>query len=96
MGAKHPLRRNVTAQETARRLGISVRQARRVVSEPRTEFLARAAERRERAAELRRQGFKYADIAIELGCSIGTVSGLLAVARRHGVPTEATSTAVAS
>ena len=82
--ARSPQRRKITARELAERLGSSVRTAQRLVAEPRTEFLARARQRRARAVELRLQGLKYVEIAAEMECAVGTVSTLLHEARRLG------------
>ena len=54
------------------------------MAEPRDEFLNRAAERRSKVAEMRKQGLKYADIAAETGLSIGAVSRLIHDAKRYG------------
>ncbi|WP_345711473.1 sigma factor-like helix-turn-helix DNA-binding protein [Kineococcus glutinatus] len=51
------------------------------MAEPRNQFLARAAERREQAVALRAQGLSYLEIAAEMGCSTGTVGRLLHDAR---------------
>lgn len=82
MGAETPGRRKRTAREAAEALGASPRTIRRIVAEPRDEFLARAAERRRRAVELREQGLKYREIADEMGVTTGTVGTLLRDARK--------------
>lgn len=82
--AKRQQRRSITAKELARRLGSSERTARRLVAEPRDEFIARGHARRKKAAELRKQGLKYKDIAEELDCTIGAVGALIYEARKHG------------
>lgn len=82
MTARAPKKRNITARELAERLGSSERTARRLVAEPRDDFLARAAERRRRAVELREQGLKYREIADEMGITTGTVGTLLRDARK--------------
>jgi transposase len=77
MGAQTPARRSKTARELAEEFGVTPRTIQRLVAEPREEYTARARQRRERAAQLRKQGLKYREIAEELGVSIGTVSKLL-------------------
>lgn len=90
MTAENPRRRptGTTARQIAEKYGLSVRHVMRIAAEPRTEFLARAAERRTRAAELRRRGYTHARIAAELGCTPGAAGALLALARQHGLSTE--------
>jgi DNA-directed RNA polymerase specialized sigma24 family protein len=82
--ARAQKRRSITARELAERLGSSERTARRLVAEPWDEYLARAAERRKRAVELRKQGLKYPQIAKEMGISTGSVGSLIHDARKHG------------
>ena len=74
MGAENPIRRTLTARESAELIGCSPRTIQRIAAEPRADFLARAAEQRERIMALRGQGLKYREIAEELGISPGTVS----------------------
>lgn len=95
MAAKRPTRRPATAKRMAEHYGLSVRHVQRVWAEPRETFLARAAERRERAAELRRQGYTQAQIGAELGCSAGAAGALLFEARRYGISTDPTPTGIA-
>ncbi|WP_427019553.1 sigma factor-like helix-turn-helix DNA-binding protein (plasmid) [Pseudarthrobacter sp. P1] len=76
-GARTPARRKVTAREAAELLGCSPRRIRAAVAEPREEYIARAAERRENVMALRAKGLKYREIADELGISIGTVSTII-------------------
>lgn len=82
-GAETRARRTMTAKEGAARLGVSPRTIQRIIAEPREEFVARARERREKAAELRASGMKYKDIAEEMGISTGAVGSLLYEARKH-------------
>lgn len=77
MTARHPVRRKITAREAAERMGLSERQVRRLAAEPRSAYLERAAERRERAVELRIAGLTYRQIAAELDCSLSSVSRML-------------------
>lgn len=83
MPAENPIRRTKTAKEMAARLGVSERTIRNVVAEPRAEFLARTAVNRRRAVELREQGLKYREIAVEMGISMGAVGKLLHDARKR-------------
>lgn len=66
-------RRKHTARELGERFGKSPRQIRRIIAEPRAEYLAQANEKRERVRELRAKGLTMRAIAAELGCSVGTV-----------------------
>lgn len=77
MTAKNPVRRNVPARVLAEQFGASERTVRRIVAEPRSEYIERARQRRQRAWELRQGGATYKDIADDLGCPVGTVSTLL-------------------
>jgi DNA-directed RNA polymerase specialized sigma24 family protein len=80
--ARAPQRRSITARELAERLGSSERTARRLIAEPRDEFLERAKVRRDRVVALRRKGMKYKDIAEEMGISTGAVGRILHDARK--------------
>ena len=82
MGAENPMRRTMTAREAAERVGCSPRTIQRAYAEPRHEFLARAAERREKVLALREQGLKYREIAEELKIPLGTVKTILHQAKR--------------
>jgi len=84
MGATNARQRKMTARTAAERFGVSTRTIVRFAAEPREEFLARAAERRARVVELRTAGLKYVNIAIEVGCSVGTVGRLIHDARQRG------------
>jgi DNA-directed RNA polymerase specialized sigma24 family protein len=75
--ARTPARRTMTAREAAEKTGFTARHIRRVVAEPRDEFLARAAQRRERVMALRGEGKKYREIADELGLPMGTVKTII-------------------
>ncbi|USI93073.1 helix-turn-helix domain-containing protein [Rhodococcus pyridinivorans] len=81
-GARAKQRRAITAKELAQRLGSSERTARRLVAEPREDFLERAQVRRTQVVELREQGMKYREIADKLGISTGTVGRILHDARK--------------
>ncbi len=83
MTAETPGRRKMTARKAAEQLGVSPRTVQRIMAEPRSEFLARAAANRVRALELREQRHTYAEIATIMGLSIGSVSKLLYDARKH-------------
>lgn len=82
MGAENPARRGRTAREVAERIGASTRTVRRIIAEPREEYLARAAERRRRVLELRAQGLKLREIAEEVDMTVGGVGTILHHARR--------------
>jgi DNA-directed RNA polymerase specialized sigma24 family protein len=82
VSAQASRRRRVTARELAERLGSSERTARRLIAEPRADFLARAAANRARAVELRGQGLLYREIAEQMDIPIGNVGRLLNDARR--------------
>lgn len=75
-------RRSITAKELARRLGSSERTARRLIAEPRDQFLERAELRRNQVVELREQGMKYREIAEKLEMSTGAVGRILHDARK--------------
>lgn len=62
-----------TAREMAAKVGISVRTAQRWTSQPRDEYLAAAAQRREKIRALRANGLSMRAIAAEVGCGVGTV-----------------------
>lgn len=83
MTAAHPTRRKITAREAAEKLGVSPRTVSRFMAEPRSDFLARAAERRQAVLDLRLQGLSYAKIGAELGLSTGAVGRLLRDAKLH-------------
>ena len=85
MVAENPTRRNRTARDIAARLGVSTRTVQRIIAEPRDEFEARAAARRERVIELRRGGLTYAAIAAEVGMTVGGVGTVLHHARKAGI-----------
>ena len=81
-GAKHPVRRKMTAREAAEQFGASTRTIQRLFAEPRDEFLGRAKERRDCVVTLRKQGMKYKDIAEKMGISTGAVGRILHDARK--------------
>lgn len=80
--ARAQQRRAITAKELAQRLGSSERTARRLVAEPRQEFLERAQARRTQVVGLRKQGMKYTEIAEKLGITTGAVGRILHDARK--------------
>lgn len=77
-------RRNHTARELGKRFGITPRQVRRIIAEPREEFLARANEKRAAVKHLRLQGMTMTAIADELEVSVGTVHRYVKEAREAG------------
>jgi len=89
VSAETPERRKQTARELAASFGVSSRTVQRLVAEPRDDFLARARARRARAVELRAQGLKHREIAVEMDVPIGTVSRLLHEAKKLAKTQEA-------
>ncbi|MDY6050889.1 MAG: helix-turn-helix domain-containing protein [Rothia sp. (in: high G+C Gram-positive bacteria)] len=73
MVAENPVRRKKTARELAEQLGISQSTVRRLMAEPRADYLARANTKREQVAELRAQGLSVRAIANKLEISKSTV-----------------------
>ncbi|PFG33786.1 sigma factor-like helix-turn-helix DNA-binding protein [Sanguibacter antarcticus] len=88
MAAEHPIRRTLTARETAQRMGISPRTVRNIIAEPRPQYEARAAQRRELIITLRRTGLTYQQIATQVGMTKGGVATTLHHARKTGINTE--------
>lgn len=74
MAALNPVRRSLTAKVMAERLGVSERTIFNYIAEPRSEYEARANERRRLIAEKRAQGMTMRAIAAELGVSLGLVA----------------------
>ena len=93
MSAETPARRKRTAREIAESMGASERTIRRIVAEPRDQFLARAAANRRQAVELRNQGLKYREIAEVMGISTGSVGTLLHQARKSGTDAQGQASA---
>ena len=73
MGAEHAVKRKRTAREVAERLGVSERTVRNFVAQPREEYLADAAARRERIRALRAQGLSMRAIAEKEDITVGAV-----------------------
>nr|CDL66209.1 unnamed protein product [uncultured bacterium] len=73
MVAENPVRRKKTARELAEQLGISQSTVRRLMAEPRADFLARANAKRQQVAELRATGLSVRAIAQETGISKSAV-----------------------
>lgn len=69
MVAEKPIRRKKTARELADQLGVSQSTVRRLMAEPRDQYLARANTKREQVAELRNQGLSVRAIAEKLEIS---------------------------
>jgi len=78
-------KRRMTATEAAKRFGVSVRTIRNVVAEERSEYVGRAASRREQIIELYRQGLKQKAIAAQLDVTPTLVSIRLREAHETGV-----------
>ena len=66
-------RREQTARELGERFGRSPRTIRRIIAEPREEFLRRAEERHEKIRELRAEGLSMRAIGDQLGISARAV-----------------------
>lgn len=79
------MRRTLTARELAERFGVSERTVQRSVAEERTDYVARAAARREQIVALHRQGLGVRAIARQLTLSPGLVSTRLKEAREAGM-----------
>lgn len=73
MVAEKPIRRKKTARELADQLGVSQSTVRRLMAEPRDQYLARANTKREQVAQLRKQGFSVRAIAEKLEISKSAV-----------------------
>lgn len=73
MVAENPVRRKKTARELAEQLGISQSTVRRLMAEPRADFLARANSKRQQVAKLRATGLSVRAIAQETGISKSAV-----------------------
>lgn len=78
-------RRKMTANEAAKRFGVSPRTIRRVVAEERDEYVSRAESRRDQIIALYRQGLKQSAIAAQLDVTPALVSIRLREARAAGV-----------
>lgn len=72
MVAENPVRRKKTARELAEQLGVSASTVRRLIAEPREQYLARANSKREQVAALRSEGLSVRAIAEKLGISKST------------------------
>ena len=73
-------RRKKTAKETAAHVGVSVRTIQRWIAEERTDYQARATERRRIAGTLHEKGATWAEIAEALGATEWAARALV---RRH-------------
>ena len=66
-------RQGKTIADLASRTGLSKRTITRYTSEPREEYLARVAEKKALARDLRERGFSIREIARQTGCSKSAV-----------------------
>jgi len=92
-GAEYSMRRKRLAREVAEQMGSSIRTVKRMVAEPREEYLDRARAKTAQAVELRAQGLTHREIGETMGISIGLVGILLHHARKKatkglGMPPE--------
>jgi hypothetical protein len=83
MTAWKPQKRKQTARELAKRFGKSPRQIRRVMAQPRAEYLAAQAARRAEAARLRAEGLEWAEVARRVGTSSPAAARMLALRARR-------------
>lgn len=65
--------RKHTARELGERFGRTPRTIRRIIAEPREEFLARAQDKRERTRQMKNEGASIKEIQEALGISQATV-----------------------
>jgi hypothetical protein len=73
LAAEHAVKRQRTAREVAEELGVSPRTVRRVVAQPRAEYLGEAEQRRQRIRAMRSQGMTMRAIANEEGIVVSAV-----------------------
>lgn len=78
-------KRHGTARELAERFGVSPRTVQRLVAEERSEYVGRAASRRDQIIALHRRGLKQKAIAAQLDVTPALVSIRLREAREAGV-----------
>ena len=84
MTAWKPQKRKGTARELAARFGKSPRQIRRVIAQPRAEWLAEQAARRAEAARLRlEEGLDWDEIAQRIGAPSRNAARMLAIRAKH-------------
>jgi DNA-binding NarL/FixJ family response regulator len=83
MSAIKPAKRKHTARVLGEKMGLSARQVRRYIAEPRENFERRAATRRAQVAAMRKQGLPLADIAKELNTTVNAVKSLHKQARKE-------------
>lgn len=92
MGAERPQRRKITAKEAANKFGISERSVRRIVAEPREEWLARAAQKRDEVIRLREiEKLPYKVIAEQVGVPSGTARRIVSHHRMQRPPVSSKS-----
>lgn len=90
MTAETPARRKKTAREVAQKVECSPRTIRRIVAEPRDDFLKRSRARQDLALQLKDAGLKYREIGERLNCSEKAAQNLVHRAReRHAKPSPA-------
>lgn len=67
------IKRKHTAAELGKRLDRTPRTIRRIISEPRDDYLLRAQQKRKEVEKLRKQGLTIRAISKKTGYSVGTV-----------------------
>lgn len=84
MAAERPQRREVTTKEAAQRFGTSERSVRRIVAEPRGEYLARAANLRAEVIHLREvEKLSYKEISEQLGIPASSARRIITEVRKQ-------------
>jgi len=80
---------NITARAAAAKYGVTPRTIRRVIAEPRDDYLSRAEKRQDEALRLYESGLSYQGVADEMGVSRNAAAGLVRRARAKAEQLEA-------